>query len=198
MNQIIHDRFRMLNAAALFVCSSLILGLCISCDNESNAQDNKVEFSENYSGSFETGTAATDTNDDGRPANIGQFAGSSTFGSATIQSLNEFEPVLENAECALGEDEFSLVRGHFVKRFQNGELLFVTWTSGVSCFDPVTNTSTTTQVGIFSGGTEQFVNASGPVQLDFTSTFLATPGTDGFTFGGTSGTEFGTLIFNGN
>ena len=188
-------QFSLLKALGLILCVSLTLGLATSCDNDSNAQDNEIDFTETYSGSFETGPAATDTNNDDRPANIGQFMGTSTFGSVSIQSINEFEPVLENANCDLGEDEFTLVQGQFVKRFSNGELIFGTWTSGVSCFDPVTNISTTTQVGAFTGGTGQFENATGPVQIDFTSTFLATPDVNGFTFGGTSGTGFGTIIF---
>jgi hypothetical protein len=124
--------------------------------------------------------------------------GTSTFGSVSIQSINEFEPVLENANCDLSEDEFTLVQGHFVKRFSNGELIFGTWDSGVSCFDPVTNISTTTQEGNFSGGTGQFENATGPIQIDFTSTFLAVPSVDGYNFGGSSGMGFGTIVFNGN
>ncbi len=124
--------------------------------------------------------------------------GTSTFGSVSIQSLNEFEFVLENADCDEGEDEFTLVQGHFVKRFSNGELIFGSWASGVSCFDPDTNIASTTQVGTFSGGTGQFENATGPIQIDYTSTFLAAPSVDGFSFGGSSGTGFGTIMFNGN
>ncbi len=198
MNQIKYGELSLLRVLSLFLCSTLILGFSVSCDNDSNAQDNEIAFTESYSGSFETAPAATDTNDDGRPANIGQFMGTSTFGSVSIQSLNEFEIVLETANCELGEDEFILVQGNFVKRFSNGELIFGTWNSGVSCFDPLTNISTTTQVGTFSGGTGQFENATGPIQIDYTSNFLATPPVDGFTFGGSSGTGFGTIIFNGN
>jgi len=191
-------RFSLLRVMAFVLCASATLGLAISCDNDSNAQNNEIEFTETYSGSFETAPAATDSNDDGKPANLGQFLGTSTFGSVSIQSLNEFEIVLENANCDEGEDEFTLVQGHFVKRFSNGELIFGTWATGVSCFDPVTNIATTTQVGTFSGGTGQFENATGPIQIDYTSTFLAVPSVDGFDFGGSSGTGFGTIIFNGN
>jgi len=191
-------RWSFLTVIALTLCASATLGLATSCDNKSNAQNSEIEFAETYSGSFETAPAATDTNGDGRPANIGQFLGTSTFGSVSIQSLNEFEIVLENADCDEGEDEFTLVQGHFVKRFSNGELIFGTWASGVSCFDPVTNIATTIQVGTFSGGTGQFENATGPIQIDYISTFLAVPSVDGFSFGGSNGTGFGTIVFNGN
>ena len=196
MSKIKTTNFSLITVFAFFLCSSLIIGLCISCDNDSNAQDNEIAFTEVYSGSFETGPASTDTNGDGRPANLGTFVGTSTFGTVSIQSLNEFELVLENANCDIGEDELSLVRGNFVKRFSNGELIFGTWDSGFSCFDPITNTSTSTQVGTFTGGSGQFENASGPVQIDYSSTFLATPGVEGFSFGGTTGDGFGTIIFN--
>jgi len=191
-------RWSFLTVIALTLYASAILGLVTSCDNKSNAQNSEIEFAESYAGSFETAPAATDTNGDGRPANIGQFLGTSTFGSVSIQSLNEFEIVLENADCDEGEDEFTLVQGYFVKRFSNGELIFGTWASGVSCFDPDTNIATTIQVGTFSGGTGQFENATGPIQIDYTSTFLALPSIDGFSFGGSSGIGFGTIVFNGN
>ncbi len=197
MELLIKKRNYLLKAVALVICAFAVLGLAVSCDNDSNAQDNEIEFTETYSGSFETAPAATDSNDDGIPANIGQFMGTSTFGSVSIQSLNEFEPVLENADCDPGDVEFTLVRGNFVKRFSNNELIFGTWESGVSCFDPGTNISSTTQVGIFTGGTGQFVNAAGPIQIDFTSNFLAVANIIGFNFGGSNGTGFGTIMFNG-
>ena len=198
MNKPKSKRWSFLTVIALTLCASAALGLVTSCDNKSNAQNSEIEFAESYAGSFETAPAATDTNGDGRPANIGQFLGTSTFGSVSIQSLNEFEIVLENADCDEGEDEFTLVQGYFVKRFSNGELIFGIWASGVSCFDPDTNIATTIQVGTFSGGTGQFENATGPIQIDYTSTFLALPSIDGFSFGGSSGIGFGTIVFNGN
>jgi len=130
------------------------------------------------------------------PANFGEFTGTSTFGAVTIQSLNEFEPALENADCADGLIEFTLVQGSFVKRFDNGELIFGNWDSGVSCFDPATKTSSTTQNGTFTGGTGQFLNAIGPIQIDYDSNFLADNAEQGFSFGGSDGTGEGTVIFN--
>lgn len=198
MSQITLNRVPLLRVLAVILCISTTLGLATSCDNDSNAQSNEIGFTESYSGSFQTGPDSTDTNGDGRPANVGNFLGTSTFGSISIQSLNEFELILENTNCGLSEVEFTLVQGHFVKRFSNGELIFGNWSSGFSCFDPETNISTTTQTGVFTGGTGQFENASGPVEINFTSIFLATPAEDGFTFGGTTGTGFGTIIFNGD
>ena len=154
--------------------------LVTSCDNDSNAQPNETQFTETYSGSFVSASTVTDTNDDGSPANFGEFVGTSTFGAVTIQSLNEFEAAANNANCAAGQIEFTLVQGHFVKRFENGELIFGNWDTGISCFDTATMTSTTTQIGNFTGGTGQFSNATGPIQIDFNSTFLADNANQGF------------------
>jgi len=189
------------NTNKLYLLTVILLSfytvtLISGCDNESNAQGNETQFTETYSGSFVSSSIVTDTNDDGSPANFGEFAGTSTFGAVTIQSLNEFEPALENADCADGLIEFTLVQGNFVKRFDNGELIFGNWDSGVSCFDTDTMTSTTTQIGNFTGGTGQFLNAIGPIQIDYNSTFLADNAEQGFSFGGSDGTGEGTVIFN--
>ena len=176
--------------------SFYVITLVTSCNDDSNAQQNETQFTETYSGSFVSASTVTDTNDDGSPANFGEFVGTSTFGAVTIQSLNEFAPALDNANCAAGQIEFTLVQGNFVKRFENGELIFGNWNSGVSCFDTATKTSTTTQIGTFAGGTGQFVNATGPIQIDFNSTFLADNSDQGFSFGGSDGTGEGTVIFN--
>jgi len=170
--------------------------LITGCDNESNAQQTETQFTETYSGSFVSASTVTDTNDDGSPANFGEFVGESTFGAVAIQSLNEFEPAQENANCAAGQIEFTLVQGHFVKRFDNGDLIFGNWTSGVSCFNTDTMTSTTTQNGSFTGGTGQFVNTTGPIQINYNSTFLADNAEQGFSFGGSDGTGEGTVVFN--
>jgi hypothetical protein len=168
------------------------------CDSNTKAQENQIAFTETYSGSFAPASIVTDSNGDGKPANLGQFEGTSTFGSVSIQSLNEFEAADPNQNCPEGQMDSTLVRGNFVKRFESGDLIFGTWESGTSCFDPVTNVATSSQIGTFTGGTGQFENASGPIQIDFSSTFLAVPSQDGFGFGGTSGTGQGTIILNSN
>ena len=185
-----------LNLLTILFIPLFMLMLATGCDNDGNAQPNETQFTESYSGSFVSASTVTDTNDDGSPSNFGEFAGDSTFGAVTIQSLNEFEPALENANCDEGDIEFTLVQGNFVKRFENGELIFGNWLSGVSCFDAETMTSTTTQIGTFAGGTGQFENATGPIQIDFNSTFLADNAEDGYSLGGAEGTGEGTVIFN--
>ena len=185
-----------LNFLPAIVLAVFALAFVTGCDNDSNAQGNETQFTETYSGSFVSASTVTDTNDDGSPANVGEFAGTSTFGAVTIQSLNEFEAAGDNSGCPAGQIEFTLVQGHFVKRFENGDLIFGNWMSGISCFDPATMTSETTQNGVFAGGTGQFENATGPIQIDYNSTFLADNADQGFSFGGSDGTGEGTVVFN--
>ena len=163
----------------------------ISCDEEGNADEN---FSESFSGSFQSGPAITDTNDDGAPASLADLAGDSTFGPVTIQSTNEFMLIAPTGACPQGNLQFTLVRGNFIKRFEEtGELLFGTWFTGTSCFNPTTKNSETTQNGEFTGGTGQFANATGPVEIVFSSNDLATTSEDGFRFGATVGNGTGIL-----
>jgi hypothetical protein len=182
----------------LFVFSISSICIVTGCNNNTKAQENEIAFSETYSGSFAPASIVTDSNSDGKPANLGDFEGTSTFGNVAIESLNEFEAADPNENCPNGQMESTLVRGNFVKRFESGELIFGTWDSGTSCFDPATNVATTSQIGTFSGGTGQFENASGPIEIDFSSSFLAVPSQDWFGFGGTTGTGQGTIILNGN
>jgi hypothetical protein len=192
------EKSNWLGAVLLLAFSISSISIVTGCNNNTKAQENEIAFSETYSGSFAPASIVTDSNDDGKPANLGDFEGTSTFGSVIIQSLNEFEATDPNENCPNGQIESKLVRGNFVKRFESGELIFGTWDSGTSCFDPVTNLATTSQIGTFSGGTGQFENASGPIEIDFSSSFLAVPSQDGFGFGGTTGTGQGTIILNGN
>lgn len=175
----------------LFPVLMLLLFTNISCDEEGNADEN---FSESFSGSYHSGPASTDTNDDGAPATLANLAGDSTFGPLTIQSTNEFMQVAPTGACPQGNLQFTLVRGNFIKRFgDTGELLFGTWHTGISCFNPVSRNSETTQNGDFTGGTGQFMDASGPVEIIFSSTDLATTSQEGFRFGATVGTGSGIL-----
>jgi len=184
-------------AALLFTAFSVLAVSAVTgCNNNTKAQNNEIDFTESYSGSFVTASTLTDSNDDGKPANLGEFEGTSTFGPVSIQSLNEFEKADTNDNCPPGELEFSLVRGNFVKRISNGDLLYGTWATGTSCFDPVTAFSTTFQIGVFTGGTSQFITAAGPIRIDYESTFLVVPSVSGFDFGGSSGTGEGTIELN--
>jgi hypothetical protein len=141
----------------------LIALVSSSCNNDGKAQE---DFTESFSGSFQSGSIVTDTNDDGVPANSAVFEGNSTLGPVSIQSLNEFTA----GDSPLGDCP-----------------------EGISCFDPNTNISEATQTGFFSGGTGQFVGASGSIQIHVVATFLATNIQQGYTFGGATGTGDGVI-----
>ena len=183
-----------MNKISIFLVLPLLMFLIfttISCDEEGNADEN---FSESFSGSFQSGPASTDTNEDGAPASLADLAGDSTLGPITIQSVNEFMLVAPTGACPQGNLEFALVRGNFIKRFEEtGELLFGEWDTGISCFNPTTKNSETTQDGVFTGGTGQFANAEGPVEIVFSSKDLATTSEEGFRFGATVGTGTGII-----
>jgi len=198
MNHLKSEKLNWLGVILLFLFPICSICIATGCNNNTKAQENEIAFSETYSGSFAPASTVTDSNGDGKPANLGDFEGTSTFGSVAIESLNEFEAADPNENCSNGQMESRLVRGNFVKRFESGELIFGTWDSGTSCFNPANNVATTSQIGTFSGGTGQFENASGPIEIDFSSSFLAVPSQDGFGFGGTTGTGQGTIILNGN
>lgn len=186
---------------ALFLAVVLLMAVATGCNDDGKAQENQMEFSEDFSGSFTSASTVTDTNHDGVPANFGDFEGTANIDSVTspvtIQSLNEFAGLSEPVNCPVGNIEFTLVQGHFVKRIENSDLLLGTWQSGTSCFDPTTHTSSTTQKGNFSGGTGQFANVTGPIEINYSSTFLADTADQGFNFGGSTGTGTGTIIFGG-
>ena len=198
MNHLKSEKSNWLGVILLFLFSISSICIVTGCNNNTKAQETQIAFSETYSGSFAPASIVTDSNGDGKPANLGDFEGTSTFGSVAIESLNEYEAADPNENCPNGQIESTLVRGNFVKRVESGELIFGTWDSGTSCFDPATNVATTSQIGTFSRGTGQFENASGPIEIDFSSSFLAVPSQDGFGFGGTTGTGQGTIILNGN
>lgn len=183
-----------MNKISIFLVLPVLMSLLlttISCDEDGKADEN---FSESFSGSFHSGPASTDTNDDGAPATLANLAGDSTLGPLTIQSTNEFMQVAPTGACPQGNLQFNLVRGNFIKRFEEtGELLFGSWHTGISCFNPELGNSETTQNGEFTGGTGQFTNASGPVEIDFSSRDLATTAEEGFRFGATVGTGSGIL-----
>jgi hypothetical protein len=197
MNHLKSEKSNWLGVILLFLFSISSICIATGCNNDTKAQENEISFSESYSGSFAPASIVTDSNDDGKPANLGDFEGTSTLGNVAIESLNEYEAGESNQNCPNGQIESTLVRGNFVKRFESGELIFGTWDTGTSCFNPATNVANTSQIGTFSGGTGQFENASGPIEIDFSSSFLAVPSQDGFGFGGTTGTGQGSIILNG-
>jgi len=163
------------------------------CDSSGNAQQSDTAFELAFSGSFVPAPASTDTDDDGRPASLRTYEGESDFGDTNITILDEFAQPVPPVNCPADTLEFGLVKGSFVIRVGNGDLLLGVIESGRSCFDPVAGRSEITEEGNFTGGTGQFSVASGPVELKTSSIFLNTTAVNGFASGGSTGDVTGTI-----
>jgi hypothetical protein len=104
-----------------------------------------------------------DTNGDGITANLVLLSGTSNvLGDFTTQTVVEFSTSLP-ATCPNGNAGFaaSLVSGGNVTRTEKGDLLFATFTSGTSCFDPITQSSSQSMSGSYTGGTGKFAGKDG-------------------------------------
>ncbi len=178
-----------------FVFLFMLLAFQFSCDNDGNAQQISNELNIIYSGSFFPAPEKTDTNDDGRPGSLRTYAGEGSFGSSIITILDEFAQPIPPVNCPLDNLEFDLVKGSFIIRVGNGDLLLGTVESGFSCFDPITRRSEITEEGVITEGTGQFAGVAGTVVIRTSSIFQNTTAVDGFASGGSTGDIMGTLEF---
>ncbi len=163
------------------------------CDSHSEAQQTGTELKLTFSGSFVPAPASTDTNGDGRPATLRTYEGESSFGKTVLTILDEFAQPVPPVNCPADSLEFNLVRGSFVIRVGNGDLLLGELESGISCFDSVARLSEITEDGNFTGGTGQFAGVTGPIEININSIFLNTTAVNGFASGGSTGEAAGTI-----
>lgn len=178
----------------LSIALILVLPLFIlSCDNDSNAQQTSTELNMIFSGSFVPAPEKTDTNEDGRPSSLRTYQGQSTFGNSTITIIDEFAEPTTPVNCPLNDLEFDLVKGEFVIRVGNGDLLLGTIVSGFSCFDPIAGESEIQEEAILTDGTGQFAGVSGTVVIKTNSIFQNTTAVNGFASGGSTGEVMGTI-----
>ncbi len=165
----------------------------LGCDNDSNAQQTTAELNMIFSGSFIPAPEKTDTNDDARPSSLRTYEGESTFGNSIITILDEFAQPIPPVNCPSDNLEFELVRGEFVIRVGNGDLLLGRIESGFSCFDPIARRSEIHEEAIITDGTGQFTDVSGTLVLKTSSIFLNTTAVNGFASGGSTGEVIGTI-----
>jgi hypothetical protein len=180
----------------LLVLSIVVIGSGhLSCDDNGNAQqiDTELEFA--FSGTFVPAPPSTDTIDDGRPASLRTYEGVSGFGNTNLTILDEFAQPVPPVDCPLGNLQFEFVKGNFVIRVGNGDLLLGTIESGTSCSDPIELRSEIFEEGIITEGTGQFAGVTGPVEISTSSIFQNTTATDGYASGGSTGEFTGTLEF---
>lgn len=164
------------------------------CDNKSNAQSSQIDFTESYSGSFISGSVNTDSNGDGINALVSTLKGTSSLGNFTMEMIAEIIPIEGNTLCIQADQEWELVPGFFVKRFENGDLLYGEWTSGFNCSNAPTATAVLTMTGTIVGGTGEFEGATGVVQTIIDRNFLTKTGENGYAFGSSVGSGSGTVV----
>jgi hypothetical protein len=167
----------------------------LGCDDNGNAQQIEPELEFAFSGAFVPAPAKTDTIDDGRPASLRIYEGVSGFGNTNITILDEFAQPIPPIDCPLDNLQFNLVKGNFVIRVGNGDLLLGTIESGMSCFEPFGLRSEIFEEGIITEGTGQFAGVTGPVEIMTSSIFQNTTASDGYASGGSTGEFTGTLEF---
>lgn len=167
----------------------------VGCDSDGNAQQVNNELNILFSGTFVPAPSKTDTIDDGRPASLRTYQGQGEFGNSNITILDKFAQPIAPINCPLDNLEFDLVKGSFVIRVNNGDLLLGTINSGFSCFDPVVRRSEIFEEGIITGGTGQFAGATGSVEITTNSIFQNTTAVNGFASGGSTGEFKGTIEF---
>ena len=172
-----------------------LVAVQLGCDSDGNAQQVNTELDMSFSGDFVPAPAKTDTNDDGRPGSLRTYEGQSNFGNSNITILDEFAQPIPPVNCPSDNLEFDFVKGSFVIRVNNGDLLLGTIESGFSCFDPVARRSEIFEDGIITGGTGQFAGATGTVEITTNSIFQNTTAVNGFASGGSTGEFTGTIEF---
>jgi hypothetical protein len=147
-----------MNTKRLVIGLAMVLGLA-------GVTRDAVAGEQQLSGSFAGSSVsiALDTNGDGMTAVLSMGRGKTNLGSITFQTVGESAARLPAVNtCPSGHWEFPLLMAHGVLQLDDsGNLLFAHWTSGVTCFDPITATFTTRGKGTFEGGTGKYAKATG-------------------------------------
>ncbi len=174
----------------------LVLAFATGCNNNGKAQETRIDFTNNFSGSFQD--SILDVNEDGETGVIVNLQGSlGSLGPVTFQSYFEgdaFNP--DGPPCTtpngLPGVLLNLVESDTVFRLQVGELIFSRSVSGSACF-PVTpgdNSFGFTAVDDVIGGTGMFENATGSIDTDGVGIILIGLGE----FGGITGVQTGEIV----
>lgn len=165
----------------------------ISGQAEAKAKSWKGKFSGSYI------STEIDTNSDGSKASIGTLSGRSGLGDFTEQALGELAFV-EATTCPNGDPGllFALVSGtgHFVLRFDTGDLVWGEISSETSCLDSTTGIFHFSGETVVTGGTGKFAGATGSGQFSGENRHLFVYPSDitGRYFGEENGTFEGTIV----
>lgn len=108
-------------------------------------------------------STAIDVDNNGATSVLSTVRGKSSLGMTSSQTIGESAPQLPAVNtCPANNLEFPLLMAHSIIHFEDlGDLLFATYSSGVTCFDPTSGVFTTTGKGKFTSGTGTLSNATG-------------------------------------
>jgi hypothetical protein len=175
----------------------LLVAFAAGCNNNGKAQENRIEFVNNFSGSFFA--SSIDTNGDDETGVVAPLQGSlGSLGTVTFQSYFEGDVVdPAGMPCTtpngLPGVLVDLVEADSVFRLENtGELIFTHSTSGTACFPltPGDNSFGFTAVDEVTGGTGMLENATGSIETDGSGISLVGLAD----FGGVTGVQTGEII----
>lgn len=177
----------------------LLVSFAAGCNNSGKAQENRIEFVNNFSGSFSA--SSIDTNEDDQTGVIVNLQGSlGSLGTVTFQTYNEGEAVDPSGPIVpcttpngLPGVLVDLLEADTVFRLDDtGELIFTHSTSGTSCFPltPGDNSFGFSATDEVIGGTGMFENATGSVETDGSGVDLVPMAN----FGGVTGVQTGEII----
>lgn len=160
---------RMKNTGMLIV--AVTVALVIS--SLSSRADAQTAMAFEGAGTASCTTTPIDVNEDGVGAFFCPFEQGSTFGPLNGEVVLEYAPLAEAVSCPAGNLELTLVAGSGFKRHQgSGDLIFLQYTSGTNCVDPVTGIADLAQMADITGGTGRFANATGSFEETSEGTIL--------------------------
>jgi hypothetical protein len=109
-----------------------------------------------------------DANGDGKTADLALMAGQSEqLGQTTTHSVLEWSSLVTQATCPNGKPGLreNLVGGNALTYLTDGDLLLIRFKQGSRCVDPATHAANVTLTGTIIGGTGQFAEAIGNIEV---------------------------------
>jgi len=183
-----------MNMNRLIIGLGMILIMAVAFET---AEAKSLSFKSDESGSYVTRGTPIDIDGDGKTATLALLSGTSNaLGDFTVQTVVEFSPTSLPATCPNGNagSAASLVGGGNVLRTAKGDLLFATFTSGSTCFDPITQSSFQSMSGSYTGGTGKFAGkVGGSIVINSTSRGVVSGVPPEIEFGGVVSHSEGTL-----
>lgn len=125
----------------------------------------ELKITGKFSGSIVT--TGLDVDNNGVPSVMSMVRGKSSMGMTSAQTIGENAPRLPTVTtCPPNNWEFPLLMAYAIMHFDDtGDLLFATYSAGVTCVDLSTGMFSTKGTGRFTGGTGSLTNATGSFEV---------------------------------